>query len=345
MNVNLQPDFNSSHRLRSRGRIALAWFGAGIVLITAVTFFHLAQSLASREITIENGNQPSLWKKIASILPLSGDKPPEDKDYVLPPAEKDRQDILILGIRGKDDPEDGGMLTDTIMLLSFNKTTKKSSLVSIPRDFYVKITNNLSDKINTAYVRLGLSGTKKLFSRITGVYVDDIVVFDFSSFEKIVTELGGIDITLDKPFEETSQWGYEFSLPAGPNHLDGQSALYYVRSRYSTSDFDRAARQQKVIFALKQKALGSDFLSDPIKALSLLTTVRSNIQTDINVLDIKKLLSLAHEVSDSSDNLKRYVITTDNLLYEGRLGNGAYVLLPKGDSLEPLKNLFREFLK
>ena len=92
---------------------------------------------------------------------------------------------------------------------------------------------------------------KELVSKITGVYIDKAVILDFFSFEKIIDQVGGIDIVLENPFEEKQQWGYEFSLPAGPNHLDGKNALYYARSRFSSSDFDRSRRQQEVMFALK----------------------------------------------------------------------------------------------
>lgn len=111
----------------------------------------------------------------------------------------------------------------------------------------------------------GIDMAEKVISKITGIYIDKTVVFDFSAFKEIVDAVGGIDIYLEKPFKESSQWGYEFSLPAGNNHLNGEQALYYVRSRYSTNDFDRARRQQEVIIAIKNKALTLGFLTNPLK--------------------------------------------------------------------------------
>jgi LCP family protein required for cell wall assembly len=258
----------------------------------------------------------------------------------MPAEEKNRLDILVMGFRGLDD-EDGGALTDTMMLFSYDKKTGKSALISIPRDMYVKITDERMDKINAAYSWLGLNGTKKLVSKVTGVYVDNAIIFDFSAFKKIVDTLGGIDIVLDQPFEEAQQWGYPFSLPAGPNHLDGEQALYYVRSRYSSSDFDRARRQQQVILAIKKKEGELNILSDPIKTLDLINTVRTNLKTDINLLDTRTYVQLAQNINTSA--MKRHVITTIDLLYETHV-NGMYVLLPQGESFDRLKYYFQTIL-
>src|SRR3989344_2131573 len=184
-----------------------------------------------------------------------------DKNFPLPAEEENRWDVLILGIRGTDDP-DGGLLSDSIMLFSLDKETGKSSLASIPRDIYVDLPGMATGKINEIYEK-GIARQKETdfpkeaFSRLTGVRIDNVIVFDFKAFQEIVDALGGVDVTLKKPFEEKGQWGYSFSLPAGPNHLNGQDALYFVRSRYSTNDFDRSLRQQQVVLAIKNKAFGA----------------------------------------------------------------------------------------
>lgn len=318
---------------RKKRRWIATSFIITLSIISVYLTFYFVQ--ASHEVEIENDKQ-SPW---ARLFPFGKDRE-EDPNYKMPSEEKDRLDILIMGIRGNED-KDGGMLTDTMILFSYDKKTKKSAMVSIPRDLYVKINENRMDKINSAYSWLGLSGAKRLVSKVTGVYVDNVIVFDFTAFHKIVDTLGGVDITLDHPFEETQQWGYTFSLPAGQNHLNGEQALYYVRSRYSSSDFDRARRQQQVIFAIKNKVEGLDILSDPIRTLSLINTVRSNIKTDINLLDTKTYVSLAQNVTAGS--MKRHVITTIDLLYETHV-DGMYVLLPQGDNFDRLKYYFKTIL-
>ncbi len=314
-----------------------------LLLIAGLSAFSFAQHTVNKRSVIGTNEKMPFWQQLAArIFPVSADQTPEDRDYQMPAKEESRLDVLILGLRGKDDP-DGGLLTDSMMVFSIDRITRKATLVSIPRDFYVKVTTTKKDKVNTALENLGIAGTKRLLSKITGVYVDNIVVFDFTSFEKIVDALGGIDITLDEPFQETSQWGYTFSLRAGPNHLDGPNALYYVRSRFSSSDFDRARRQQQVILAIKNKVLTTDLASDPARALALLNAVRSNIQTDFNLFDLNTLLELARDLS-LLNTMKKYILTTENLLYETH-SNGMYVLLPKSDSLAPIKTFFQDILK
>lgn len=356
-----QPDFNQTSRpLPAQAGNKKRYAGVIFFVFLAMGVIYGADrfGLGSSEINVANENQ-TLWGRVAGLFAVSGEKEPTidtDPDYALPKEEKDRWDILILGIRGEDVQDadtTGALLTDTMMVLSYDRTTKRTSLVSIPRDLYVRIYGTKKDKINSAYevgvVRKNSLGfIKKFVSRITGVYIDNVVVFDFSSFEKIVDDLGGVDITLDQPFSEKKQWGYEFSLPAGDNHLDGQQALYYARSRFSSSDFDRAQRQQKLIMAIKNKILKFNLLSDPIKALTILNTVRKNISTDLFIWDAGSLLGLAKEFEGAGDKISKHVITTENLVYETHLqtdvGN-LYILLPKGDNLQGIKQFFQDVLK
>jgi len=338
-NFNEKPKFNKKR------------FGVIVLILFLATVGYFSFRLGDKSNTIEVQNESiPFWQRVASIFNLAPE--PIDPDYVMPAQEPNRFDILILGLRGEGDPDakDGGpLLTDTIIVLSYDKTTKKTSLISIPRDLYVKIDKNKKDKINTAYEygyyhkNGGLNYTKELVSKITGVYIDKVIVLDFSSFEKIIDQVGGIDIILAKPFEESQQWGFKFSLPAGSNHLDGKNALYYARSRFSSSDFDRSRRQQEVMFALKEKLTNLNFWSDPLKTLSVLNNIRSNIKTDVNIWNTKELMDLAKDV-DSSGKIKKYIITTDNLLYESR-ANEAYILLPKGDNFIQIKQLFQDNLK
>lgn len=319
---------------RFRYLIMVAVIGAGLFYLGAIR----------HQIDILN---PFVAHDSTQLLPVMT----PDPDYAMPDKEANRLDILILGIRGANDPDaanGGPLLTDSMQVFSYDKTTKKSSLISIPRDLFVTIHDQKKDKLNSAYEygyyhsSNSLQFIKDKISEITGVYIDQVVVFDFSSFKEIVDTLGGVDVTLTVPFTETQQWGASFSLPAGLNHLDGQSALYYARSRYSSSDFDRSRRQQQIMFAIKDKLLKLNFLSDPVKSFSVLTLVRNDVKTDIGVWNISELLNLANQVK--MDQIKKSVISTDNLLIEGK-DNGAYILLPKSGTLADIKKFFQDGLK
>ncbi|HHD92729.1 MAG TPA: LytR family transcriptional regulator [Candidatus Portnoybacteria bacterium] len=217
--------------------------------------------------------------------------------------------ILVLGLRGRSDPY-GGLLSDSILVISIDKN-KSVRLISIPRDLFVRMPiihhNGLTDweKINYAYAfgekfskDKGLLYAKAVISKITGLYLDYSVAVNFQSFKQIIRTLGGIDIYLSKPFIENHQWGYTFYLPAGNNHLNAEKALYFARSRYSTSDFDRMRRQQQIIMAIKKKATSLGVLSNPTKLWQLMDIIGKNIVTDIQFKDFKNLFSVYQSVKD-----------------------------------------------
>lgn len=276
-------------------------------------------------------------RKEPELIPIS-----KDPDYAMPENDKNRLDILVLGIRGNDDAVNGGLLTDTNLLFSMDTKTGRASLISIPRDLTVRITDERTEKINAAYAHYGVDGTKKYFSRVLGVGIDNVIVADFDAFRAVVDTLGGITVTLDKPFVEAQQWGDEFSLPAGENILNGEQALYFSRSRYSTSDFDRSRRQMQVIMAIKEKATALSLTKDPIKIMELLTTVRKHISTDMNIFDVGTIKNLMAQ-QDSLGRIKRYQLTTENVLYETKV-DGIYELLPRDNTLTHIKRFVQTVL-
>ena len=305
---------------------------------------------AFNTVNVENA---SLLDKISKYINYGEIPPgllPIDKEYEMPEKEQTRFDLLFLGIRGDDpeNPEAGNLLADSIMVFSYDSLTKKAALISIPRDLYIKIPKTgKKEKINTAYVlglekRRPISFAKELVSRVTGIYIDKVVVADFKAFEDLIKAVGGIEIYLNKPFVEGQQWGYEFSLPQGLNTLNSEQTLYYVRSRFSSSDFDRTRRQQEVIFALKSKLASIGLLKDPIKLNSVIKILEKNVKTDIGPLDIPKMINLSNSVSNLK--ISRYLISPENLVYESHK-NGAYILLTKNDSLEEIKKLFNDIIK
>ncbi len=330
-----------SHPRRSRLKTALKC--AGIIVVGLILLW---LGTMKRTIGINNGNPLSNFWRNVTLPELT-----PDPSYAMPKKEENRLDVLILGIRGQDDPDakDGGpLLTDSIEILSYDKSTGRASLVSLPRDLQVLVHDQHMDKLNTVYEygyyhssdHLGFMKTK--ISQITGVYIDKVVVLNFSAFKEIVDSLGGVDVTLAKPFSESQQWGYKFSLPAGVNHLDGQQALYYARSRYSSSDFDRSQRQQQIILAMKDKLLALNFLSEPVKTFNIFNAVRKDITTDIGVFDINQFLGLAKAIDFAK--IKKYVISTDNLVHEARDEKGSYILVPNLEKFEGIKKQFQDIL-
>lgn len=287
------------------------------------------------------------------LLPVSESQPLPSKD----PA---RLNILLLGYRGEGD-SNGGLLTDSIMIVSIKKSTGQVALISIPRDLYVEMPKTnaklnykpIREKINFAFalgeeVKRGAGPifSKNAVSKVTGLYIDNVIAVNFNAFREIVDLLGGIDIYLDKPFTENEQFSGEFliDLPAGKNHLNSSSTLYFVRSRYTTSDFDRARRQQLVLMAIRDKALSLGVLGNPVKIYQILDSIGRNIRTDVGIDEAKGLLDFARNIDQKEVIHKVFDTTPAGLLYSSKSDIGAYILLPVGDNYskiqEAVKNIF-----
>ncbi len=331
----------------------------GMLMIVVVGYVVFYFGLLYTTITVENG---PFWKSLAqAVVGIDPKQIPEEEldPNPMPTPTADRLSILVLGIRGDDAfaiAQEGGLLTDTLLLVTVDKKQNKATMISIPRDVYLSMPTYLKDgtkiyfrgKVNEVYERglahkQGLSYVSSVVSKITGVYVDKAVMFNFDAFREIVDNLGGIEIKLSKPFVEATQWGYEFSLPAGQNQLNGEQALYYARSRYSSSDFDRARRQQEVILAIKNKALNLGFLANPIKVNSLFSDIKDDIRTNVQLWEIGDFINIAKRISGNGA-IARLVLTSDNVLYESKTDVGAFILLPKSESFDSLRSTIANLL-
>lgn len=327
-------------------RRALKWVFI-LVLISIAVFSLFRFGIAYQRITVDNG---VIGRKFGFLFfgrKESAPSPTADPTYLTPEPEKNRIDILVMGIRGEQDREVGGFLADSILVISYDTQSKKNAMVSIPRDLFIKLPgSNKQGKINSIYaldLEYGrkLEFAKDIVSRISGVYIDHAIVLDMIAFQELVDALGGITITLSQPFEEPQQWGYPFRLEAGTHTLDGEQAMYYVRSRFSTSDFDRARRQQQMLLALKNKVVSLGVLANPLKINELLGIVQKNIRTDIGFWELSALIKTVSALQDVSVN--RYIINTDNVVYESRYQE-QYILLPKNNNLQEIKNVFQTIL-
>lgn len=323
----------------STKKVVLVIAGALILIITGA-FFYKAGFTFSKIIEIKN----IAWDKIFGKLPVS-----EQEEY-MPPKDEDRINVLLLGIGGQEH-KDGGLLTDSVVIVSFKKSTGQVALISIPRDLYVKMPGeNYYDKVNVAYVLglekygNGLDYSKKTMGYVTGLYIDYAAVVDFKSFKEAVDILGGVTIYLDEPFIENKQWWCDkngencrpFIVEAGDQTLNGETALFYVRSRFSSSDFDRARRQQQVILAIKDKILSLGILANPLIINDLFDTVAENIRIDAMPWEIPGLIKLAQKADTENIIRKVFDISEEGLLYETR-ENGIYILLPKGENFEIIR--------
>jgi len=172
---------------------------------------------------------------------------------------------------------------DTIILLHIDPYRESASLVSIPRDLYYN-----DRKINSVYGWFGMREFVKQLSEMTGQRIHHYVLVDMYVFRDLIDVLGGVDVVLEEDLIDPSyrviENGIEATLhyPAGEHHLNGTEALRIARSRYSTSDYSRAARQQIILEGLQQKARELN-ATDTTTIIKLINTVLKNTETDLSM--------------------------------------------------------------
>lgn len=258
--------------------------------------------------------------------------------------------ILLLGTGGGI--HDGADLTDTIIIASIDHNKKMVSMLSIPRDLYLKTSLTGGSRINAIYdlvksqkgdSKAALEYLKSELSEKFDLKIHYYAKVNFAGFSQIVDSLDGIDVDVtadivDPFYPKGETIDYEtFIIRKGMQHLDGETALKYVRSRKTTSDFDRSRRQQQVINAIKDKALSLKTLTDPGKLGALYESIASNYETDLSSREIIYLGSLAEEIKGEG-KIVMNVLHDDpsrsgGILYTPmrEFYNGMYVLLPQGD--------------
>ncbi len=286
----------------------------------------------------------------------------ESADRELKGEDRDRINILLLGVGGKN--HDGGQLTDTIMVASYKPSTKQIALFSIPRDLAVPIENMGWRKINTinAFAEGREPGSGGLASsqsigHLLNEPIDYYVRVDFDGFEKIIDEVGGVDVLVDNTLDDYSYpiRGREddpnyysrfehLHVDAGWQHMDGETALKFARSRHGAggegSDFARARRQQKILEAVREKVLSVDTLLNPKKVTGIIGELNTNISTNLKIWEIIKLFGLVKNVKGDSIINKVLDNSPSGLLVDSVGDNGAYILSPRSGDFSEITYLF-----
>ena len=263
--------------------------------------------------------------------------------------EEGRINILFLGMPGSGN--DGPDLTDTIIAASVpvKEDSGKGFLLSLPRDLYVKILGNGQAKINAVY-ELGKSEeggngglkTAGVAGEVLGLQIPYYFKIDFSGFEQLIDELGGVTVTVDKDLHDekypTADSGYgTVDIKAGTYTMDGAMALKYARSRQSTSDFDRAARQQNLIMAIRSKMMELDMFKQPAKAIAIFEVLQNSVETNMKPLELKRLIDLLKDFDPTQLTTKVFDDSVAGMLYATKVDE-MYVLRPVGDDFKVISD-------
>lgn len=211
--------------------------------------------------------------------------------------------VLLLG-SDNDAKFLGGVLTQSMIIVRFNPTTKKVTMLSIPRDLWVPLSTGGTGKIDGAYSYGGAGAAIATVENNFGIKIDAYIWIGLAGLVNVINAIGGIDVVTQAPvFDDFYPYDigpgnpYRYlrvAVMAGPQHLDGTHALEYVRSRHNDlqSDFGRSARQQVVLLALRAKAAQISAEDVPLLAAAM----KGQIKTDMSLSRIATLLPLAGSI-------------------------------------------------
>ncbi len=239
------------------------------------------------------------------------------------PVLSGRLTVLVMGVDNR--PDEPVARTDSIIVLTLNPKTGAAGMLSIPRDVLVYVPAlNDTIKINSAHVYGeiykfpggGPELLRQTVAELIGYPIDYYVRINFDGFRQIIDLVGGIEIEVAKDIKDVlypdENYGYDpLFIPAGRHHMDGALALKYARTRHADSDYGRAARQQQVIMALKDKLTQPGQLAGLLPRLPGLSLALANsVQTD---MPIEKAIALARTV-DQVDLKNPTRIVVDNTM-------------------------------
>lgn len=251
-----------------------------------------------------------------------------------------RESMLILGSDARPDELKRGEVgrTDTLLLFVGDRALPRVALLSVPRDLWVSIPGYGQERVNAAYEMGGGQTAKQTISNVLGQPVDRYLVIGLQGVRDVVDAVGGVDITVPAPIHDdaypTDDYGYQtVDIPAGPQHMDGDTALKYARTRHQDSDFARTARQQQVVTAVTRAMLNP--LNWP-RLPAVVAAIGGSIKTDATPLDA---IALGAAMLRDPGDPDRLVIDT-SLASEVTGADGAYLLQARPS----LKSAVAEFL-
>jgi len=173
---------------------------------------------------------------------------------------KDVLNVLLVGVDDNDGVAGEGR-SDTMMLVSFNKKTRMTTMLSFLRDSYCYFDvdgNEYYHRLNSAYYYGGAAGMMEAISRLYKIRVDRYVTVDFDSFPKLIDALGGVTVDVgehEARYINRTAPSMHWKFPSGEGvRLNGKQALVYSRIRKLDTDVERAGRQQKVIESILRSA-------------------------------------------------------------------------------------------
>lgn len=351
--------------IKKRFRFLRFAFKTILYLFIFATVVSVSFSIFAQKNTISEKKQPGWIKKISLVDTFK--TLVESADKKLKGEEAGRINILLLGMGGKN--HSGGYLTDTIMLASLDPATKKVGMLSIPRDLTVPIEGVGWRKINSINALAenkdpgkGGEAVVQAIGDILNIEIHYYVRVDFQGFIKIVDELGPIQVDVENALDDYKYpiMGREDATPLssryehlhvdkGLQEMDGSLALKFARSRHAYgvegSDFARAKRQQKIMMAIKEKALSLNMLFKPTAIKNIIEALDEHISTNFEIWEMVKLWENFKDINKDQIINKGLDNSPGGLLVNSVGEGGAYILTPKSGDFSEVQYLVANLLQ
>ena len=272
-------------------------------------------------------------------------------NVTIPPWDGEEQlNILLIGSDQR--PGEGSFNTDTLIVVSVDPATKRVAMFSLPRDTvdvpipegpaqrlfgrtyagkingWFQAVRNREDLYPGNSRTRGYNGLKAILGELYGLDIKYFVEVNFEGFRRVVDAMGGVTINVQVPvvdnlFPGDTGRAQRLFIPSGIQHMDGTQALRYARSRHTSDDFDRGARQQRLLLAMREQA-------DPIALIpripQLVEALKTAVRTDIPVDQLDELLGLASSVD--TRNVRSFVFAPPLYATEFLSSPRGYIIVP-----------------
>lgn len=269
----------TSHKPAHRKKNDHSWWmvvalGALLAIGAAAGFYFASSSLFDKPQRVRQDNRPSQTETLL--------------------VAKDKTTVMIMGV---DERVDDVGRSDTLMLATVDPKKRSASLLSIPRDTRVHVPGYGYDKINVAYALGGHQLTQDTVEEFLDTPVEHYILIKVPAFKRIIDAIGGVDIDVEKRMYYVDEWdddgGLYIDLQPGWQHMDGKTAITYVRYRDEDGDIGRIGRQQKFMQAVMDQALSPGIIP---RLPAIIREVMSSVETD---LSFRQLLELAGALKEA----------------------------------------------
>jgi len=246
--------------------------------------------------------------------------------------------ILLLGSDLR--PNDGSFRTDAIMMVVLDPDLMQINVVSFPRDLWVQVPSLWEMKINQVFQLGGFEATAEMFAANFGIRPDYYVMTNFNGFTQFIDNRGGLEVNIASDFSDRCDLPLQDAngdcyVQQGTMHMDGPTALWYVRARASSNDIDRNRREQEVLYALAKKMVSFQSIT---KLSQMKDEIQDNVETNMTIEQAVKLMPFVAMVLNQPEKINSIAIGEDHA-YPSWSWDGMWILLP---DIEAIQNLLRE---